>query len=342
MGKFSKEDLFREIGEIDAAFVEEAERIRGRRGTTPWIRGVAVAASLVFCVGLGYGALQLTNVSNDTANMSGGAMEAAQDVESMAEAGGGQDAQKGLEQCAPEESRPQGGDISAENDAMAEKEFAPTPEEEPVGNSAATPTGGVRQEFDTASDSSSLPGDTEDAIQDMLQEKADQEVCLVQGDAETLTWEQAREDAVYGRYVDVVLPEGYTYASGSRSETGLRVIWNKGAEEITISCRQADEAVSDWLVDADSPREYDLGLYTIPLSESVPPELIQKVSNATFHAEQVTLEIVEARACQVEDQGDAAGWRTNIGILYSDNVLVDIYGKGPSPEEIYALINLEN
>lgn len=168
------------------------------------------------------------------------------------------------------------------------------------------------------------------------------EELMVTMDTVDITWEAARADADYGRYVDVQVPEGYSYASGIRWAEGLRIIWSEGMEEISISCRRADESVSDWLVDIDNPEEYDLGLYTIPWADSVPGDLIQKVNNATFRPDQITQEIVAARSYQVQDQGDVGGWRTHIAILYSDNVLVEIRGKGPSPENIYELINLEN
>lgn len=334
MGNINREDLFREIGEIDEAYVEEAERFRRKRKTALWMRTGAVAASLLFCVGLGYGALRLTNVSNDTANMSGGAMEEAAQTYSMAEDSVGQNDRAGQENCAAA----QGEDISQENGAEAEEPRA-IPEKETAQDSDST-SGGIGQESATTDGIAQAPEENEDTASDKEQDLA--ESCLLKEETETLTWEAAREDAVYGRYVDVQIPEGYEFTSGSCTASGLRLIWSKGTEEITVSCRQADESVSDWLVDADDPREYDLGLYTIPLAESVPQELIQKVSNATFYADQVSLQIVEARSYQMEEQGDEALWRTQIGILYSGNVLVDIRSKGPSPEEIYALINLEN
>ena len=59
MGRISREDLFREIGEIDETYVEEARRAGRSRRVKPWVGGtLAVAASLGFCVGLGYAALQ--------------------------------------------------------------------------------------------------------------------------------------------------------------------------------------------------------------------------------------------------------------------------------------------
>lgn len=329
MGKMSREDLFREIGEIDETYVEEAQRVRRSRRVSPWVgRTLVTAASLVLCVGVGYVALQLTQGGMDNtgdASSSGGAMEAAQEMYSMMEAD-----DRITEGAAPEEAMPEMAAAGPDSQEEAQ----------------------AQQDRHADTDAESDRGQISNLIQELKEDGAEKESALedklFQGtgsiamNAMDLIWEAARTDAAYGRYVDVQVPEGYSYVSGTRSESALHVIWHKGMEEISISCHHADESVSDWLVDTDNPEEYDLGLYTIPWCESVPEELIQKVDSATFRPDQISQEIVAARSYQVEEQGDASGWRTQIAILYSDNVLVEIRSKGPSPEEIYRLIYLEN
>lgn len=340
MGKMSREDLFREIGEIDEIYVEEAQRVRRKRRISPWAgRMLATAASLILCVGVGYVALTLTQGgTNATDGMSGGAMEAAQEMNSAADA----DCQDAAGAIAGEEAAKQAGTekISAEEGAAGQ-----TPEEDPEAAPALqndTADGMSNAEGTREQQEESLETKTEStAIEDAGAEQEIEELTSTSSGM-NLIWEAARTDAVYGRYVDVQVPEGYSYESGIRSADHLHVIWHRGMEEISINCRQADEAVSDWLVDTDISEEYDLGLYSIPWCDSVPGELIQKVNNATFRPDQITREIVTARSYQVQEQGDAGGWRTQIAILYSDNVLVEIHSKGPSPEEIYELIYLEN
>lgn len=339
MRKISREDLFREIGEIDEVYIEEAERVKRRRRTAPWVRAMAAAASLLVCVGAGYGALQLTGSSNDTANMSSaGGMENAAEQHSMAE-----DSEVTMDVQTPMEAP---NDAAPEDKNMQDSGLPETfSEEETGGDRSYTGTASERQSQEpdgivVSAEKESTTEDTDAALG--IQELAVAESCNQISDSKQLTWEAAQEDAVYGKYVSVQVPEGYVYESGVRFQSALCVVWCRGMEEIDIRCRQADESVSDWLVDAEEPQEYDLGLYTIPWADSVPQKLMQKVSNATFHRDQVTPEIVAARSYQVEDQGDVSGWRTNIRILYSDNVLVEITSKGPSPEEICTLINLEN
>lgn len=319
MGRISREDLFREIGEIDETYVEEARRAGRSRRVKPWVGGtLAVAASLVFCVGLGYAALQfmprMGSTGSDTEgapSANGAAMEAA-----LTEG----EAEQMSPETAPEEMSPnQGGayDGSMES-GMDTEQTAGSPVWEDRGEGAM--------------EESSLLTDLQMEKENLTQSESVRE----------LTWEEARTDAVFGRYVDVPVPEGYGYTGGSLSPSALRVTWNKGMEEIAIVCRQADESVSDWLVDVGKPEEYDMGLYTIPWSESVPQELCILLTNATFSPDQITPEIVAARTWQASEEGDASGRCTSINILYRDNVLVEISSKGPSEEEIYALINLEN
>lgn len=333
MGKISKEDLFREIGEIDEAYVEEAERVRRARRTAPWLtKTLAAAASLAICVGVGYGALQLMDIgegssSDSASNIAGGIqMESAREECAMAE-----DAEY-------EEMPPGEAEIMAEQEAAAEEQNGSlSAGEETVGIGGEQDlVESLRQDGETGLDQDEMAENT--PVQELQQ---DMDTMQSGKWADALNWEEARGDAAYGKYVDIQVPEGYFYTSGTRSASGLHVIWNKGMEEISVSCRQADESVSDWLVDVDCPEEYDLSLYPIPWCDSVPEELYSKVMYATFVPEQITPEIVAARTYQVQEAGDASGYRTQIGILYSDNVLVEIISKGPSPEEIYALINLE-
>lgn len=336
MAKMNREDLFREIGEIDEAYVEEAERAGRTRRAYPWVgRMLVAAASLVFCVGVGYMTVLFTQRGEDTGGNAGGsAMNAEQEQYSVVE---------DTDVC------PAGGlssDGWGEEQAMAET----APEMAP-GEAPAVPDT-FPEEYGDKQDGFLNAGNSMEQGEESHAKETEEDACIQQvekvldvglsGESEVaLNWEAARTDEVYGRYVDVRMPEGYDFAGGIRSTSFLRVTWNRGAEEITVTCRQADEGVSDWLVDVEKPEEYDLGLYTIPWGDSVPQELQTQVFNATFLPEQITPEIAAARTFQVQENGELSENRTQIGILYSDNVLVEITGKGPSAEEIYAMIYLE-
>ena len=353
MGKMSKEDLFREIGEIDETYVEEARRARRRRRSASRAgKALVAAASLVLCVGVGYMALLVMQPHgsaggnmNGASSADGNATNMAQEQYSMVEdtagqmAGGGVVSEAEMQEVQGSASgKEMGSAMTAEQgDQEAAPEEAPAQqyEDQKISSNAESERGqqdGMTQEPEAKEETSTVK-DTAYTKEESFQ---------VTDGAVELTWEAARADAAYGRYVDVQVPEGYSFTSGSRSTSAMHLIWNKGMEEISITCRQADEDVSDWLVDVEKLEEYDLGLYAIPWSDSVPPELIQQVSNAAFRPDQITPEIVAARTYQAQDSGDVSGSRTRIGILHDDNVLVEISSKGPSAEEIYAMINLEN
>ncbi|MDE6516505.1 MAG: hypothetical protein K2L18_01470, partial [Acetatifactor sp.] len=298
MGKMSKEDLFREIGEIDETYVEEARRARRRRRSASRAgKALVAAASLVLCVGVGYMALLVMQphgsaggAMSGAPSANGSAADTGQEQYSMMEGAAGQMAGGAMTEAEAQEvqgdasGKEMNQSIAAEQgDQEAAPEEAPAQEyeDQKISSNAESERGqqdGMAQEPEAKEETSTIR-DTAYPMEESFQ---------VTGGAVELTWEAARADASYGRYVDVQVPEGYSFTSGSRTTLAMHLIWNKGMEEISITCRQADEDVSDWLVDVEKPEEYDLGLYTIPWSDSVPPELIQQVSNAAFRPDQIT------------------------------------------------------
>jgi hypothetical protein len=79
-------------------------------------------------------------------------------------------------------------------------------------------------------------------------------------------------------------------------------------------------------------------LYTIPLVESIPKDLWEVVNNPVFVNDELTLDMIKARAFYVaDDAGDTPGWRMNFGILYGD-VIVNVNVKGASPEQVWEML----
>ncbi|HBD86427.1 MAG TPA: hypothetical protein DC001_03270, partial [Clostridiales bacterium] len=77
--------------------------------------------------------------------------------------------------------------------------------------------------------------------------------------------------------------------------------------------------------------------YPIPRGESVPRELWEIVNDPIFRIEDLTLEVVQARAYEVSDAGDISGPRMRFGVLYGD-ILVEINVKGASPEAVFEML----
>ncbi len=158
---------------------------------------------------------------------------------------------------------------------------------------------------------------------------------------EDLTLKEAQSDADFGGYMPASLPSGFTFESALRftnqEEDYLSALWIKGMGDIHWRISTLGERGKERITSATDKENYDLSLYPIPRADSVPHELREIVNDPIFLSEELTLEVVKARAYEVEDSGDEAGYRMNFGILYGD-VLVEINVKGASPEEILEML----
>lgn len=145
--------------------------------------------------------------------------------------------------------------------------------------------------------------------------------------SEALTWQQVQQETEFLPYVPQNLPGTLesAYRELGQGRDWLRLNWDRSS--ITIY-RIAPYDLSIYLVQADNPDAYDLRLYSIPHCDSVPDAYRQTVSHPIFHADQVTLEIVQARA-YVTDDGRPD---VSMGILYPDGTLVQFNLSLPAEE----------
>ena len=88
------------------------------------------------------------------------------------------------------------------------------------------------------------------------------------------------------------------------------------------------------LTHTEETERYDLSLYPIPRADSVPEELREVVDNPIFYAEELSPELIWARAYKTGEQGDSNGWRMSFSVLYGDMV-VTVRSKGVDPDWIY-------
>ena len=153
---------------------------------------------------------------------------------------------------------------------------------------------------------------------------------------EALTPEEALADVDFGAYLPTDVPadwqtEGFTRYR-DQDEDSLSGLWTSGYDSLrwTVS-RLTDESR---IVDVSCPEQYDLSLYPIPRAESVPEALWEMVNNPIFRIEDLTLELVYARAYTVEDAGDSSAYRMRFSVLYGDTV-VEVSTKGVSPEWLW-------
>jgi len=92
------------------------------------------------------------------------------------------------------------------------------------------------------------------------------------------------------------------------------------------------------IVHADEREKYDMTLYPFPWDESVPEELLKYFKNPVFLSEELTPEMLMARAHQVDnDKLDASSQRMDFSVLY-DDVIVFVNTIGASPEQLYEML----
>ena len=114
----------------------------------------------------------------------------------------------------------------------------------------------------------------------------------------------------------------------------LSVHWYRGYDDVSIAVSLPEGELSYALADPDRPEEYDLRLYPIPWSESVPEEYRDTVSMPTFRAEDLTPAVVEARG----REHDTGGMTYSFGVLHPSGALVEYRCDGLTAQAVWELV----
>ena len=155
---------------------------------------------------------------------------------------------------------------------------------------------------------------------------------------EQVTQEDALDDPDFGAWMLSQWPQGFTEESIWRHrdqyQDCLSGMWIRSHDQISWQISWFTEEDSARYTSVEDKENYDLSLYPIPRADSVPEELWTIVDNPIFDIEELTLDVVRARAYTVEDSGDSGGWRMNFSVRYGD-VLVTVRAKGVDPEWVF-------
>ncbi|MCI8304414.1 MAG: hypothetical protein HFF52_07285 [Lawsonibacter sp.] len=155
---------------------------------------------------------------------------------------------------------------------------------------------------------------------------------------------QARQEADFAPYLPISEPAGYGANSGNKEFYGrysyqedtqnmLFVRWSRGYDNVEV-CVYRDGYQSFNLVSPDQPETYDLSLYPIPWCDSVPKEHRETVNSPAFRAEDMSLEIVEARG----REHDTGGLTYSFDVLHPDGTLVSYRCDGMTAQQVWALV----
>ena len=158
-------------------------------------------------------------------------------------------------------------------------------------------------------------------------------------EAEFSSLEEARQEGAFAPYLPAEDIPGYgefygtlSYQEGVRDH--LSVHWYRGYDDVSIAVSLPEGELSYALADPDRPEEYDLHLYPIPWSESVPEEYRDTVSMPAFRAEDLTPAVVEARG----REHDTGGMTYSFGVLHPSGALVEYRCDGLTAQAVWELV----
>jgi hypothetical protein len=159
---------------------------------------------------------------------------------------------------------------------------------------------------------------------------------------DAVTLSEAGTDPDFGKYIPTSEPSGFVYEGGRRfvnqNTDDLYVSWTKDLGYLTWRVSAMLDSMQSNVTSVSERENYDLSLYPVPTSQSVSDERREMVSNPIFMVDELTLDVVYARARFVDDDaGDDPGFRTRFSVLMGDT-LIEITAKGATPEEIWAML----
>ena len=158
-------------------------------------------------------------------------------------------------------------------------------------------------------------------------------------ETEFTSLQQARSQTAFASYLPQSVPVGYgdfygrrSYQEGNYDMAWVR--WNRGYDDVEVLVRYPENGELPRTVDVGRPQEYDLRLYSIPWSESVPEEYRESVAFPVFSRKDMSQEVVEARG----HEKDTGGLAFAFGVLYPNGVLVEYRCDGLSAQAVWELV----
>ena len=153
---------------------------------------------------------------------------------------------------------------------------------------------------------------------------------------------QARQEEEFAPYLPAENIPGYGefYGRLSWQEGGyndLFVRWSRGYDDVEVAvCRCSQPQYA--LADVNAPEQYDVRLYDIPWSESVPEEYRDTVYDPVFRAEDMSFSVVQARTLYRNDTGEGRKASIRLGVLHPDGTVVRYTCKGLTAEQVWAMV----
>ena len=153
---------------------------------------------------------------------------------------------------------------------------------------------------------------------------------------------QARQEEEFAPYLPAENMPGYgefygrlSWQEGSYNDLFVR--WSRGYDDVEVAvCRCSQPQYA--LADVNAPEQYDVRLYDIPWSESVPEEYRDTVYDPVFRAEDMSFSVVQARTLYRNDTGEGRQASIRLGVLHPDGTVVRYTCKGLTAEQVWAMV----
>lgn len=158
---------------------------------------------------------------------------------------------------------------------------------------------------------------------------------------DTLTLQQAYEDEMFGSYLPLSFPSGYSlngaYRLMNQTSDTLVVSLSEGYHDIRWQVSLLAERDKARITSTQDSENYNLELYPIPRFDSVPEALQEIVNNPIFLIDDLTIDAINMRLDTSDDPGTTANETLNFSVLYGD-VLVEVSTQGISSETLYDML----
>lgn len=152
-----------------------------------------------------------------------------------------------------------------------------------------------------------------------------------------LTLEDAKAGE-YGRYLPDTLPQGLSFSVAVQGTDSLSISYlnEDYSRQIQMTFRPLTSDVQANVVNPSNPETYDLRLYTLPYTDSVPAELASTLNDPVFRWEDLNTALVEARV--FDPDGGFARARGNFSVLFPTGIVAELNITGVSALEVYTML----
>lgn len=155
--------------------------------------------------------------------------------------------------------------------------------------------------------------------------------------ASGLTLEEAKAGD-YGMYLPDTLPRGLAFSVAVQGTDSLSISYlnEDYSRQIQMTIRPLTSDAQANIVNPSNPETYDLRLYTLPYTDSVPAELAATLNDPVFRWEDLKAALVEARV--FDPDGGFARARGNFSILFPTGIVAELNITGVSASEVYTML----